>query len=202
MLYKNKLPSLFKFKKEVPSVFALFFSTFFWMSEITLLRSSAGALKSSIKKLAQEESYFYKKSSCSNPSEEFIKWFVGFSDAESNFSIVSYKDKAGKIISFTFRFLIELHVDDIDALKLIKNELNLGNDIVIYGNSCKFTVTHRKDIYKLITIFDKYNLNTNKYLDYLDFKEAFNLYLGRDNTIKEKQTLIDQILSCGAPQEL
>jgi len=90
--------------------------------------------------------------------------------------------------------LIELHVDDIDALKFIKNKLNLGNDIVVYGNSCKFTVTHRKDIYTLIAIFDKYNLNTTKYLDYLDFKKAFNLYLGRDKTIKEKQTLIDQIL--------
>ena len=92
--------------------------------------------------------------------------------------------------------MIELHVDDIDALKLIKSKLNIGNDIVVYGNSCKFTllVTHPKDIYKLIAIFDEYNLNTTKYLDYLDFKKAFNLYQGRDKTIKEKQTLIDQIL--------
>lgn len=29
-------------------------------------------------------------------------------------------------------------------------------------------------------IFDKYNLNTTKYLDYLDFKKAFNLYFNRD----------------------
>ena len=64
----------------------------------------------------------------------------------------------------------------------------------MYGNRCKLTVKHRKDIYKLIAIFDKYSLNTTKYLDYLDFKKAFNLYLGRDKTIKEKQTLIDQIL--------
>jgi len=54
--------------------------------------------------------------------------------------------------------------------------LNLGNDIRVYGNSCKFTITHPKDIYKLIEIFDKYSLNTTKYLDYLDFKKAFKLY--------------------------
>jgi hypothetical protein len=54
--------------------------------------------------------------------------------------------------------------------------------------------THPKDIYKLIAIFDEYNLNTTKYLDYLDFKKSFNLYKGRDKTIKENQTLIDQIL--------
>lgn len=163
MLYKNKLPSLFKFKREAPSAFA-----------------------------AQGKPYSSQKSS--NHSEEFIKWFVGFSDAESNFSIALYRDKTDKISSITFRFLIELHVDDIDALKFIKNQLNIGNDIAVYGNSCKFTVTHPNDIYKLIDIFDKYNLNTTKYLDYLDFKKAFNLYQGRDKTIKEKQTLIDQIL--------
>jgi len=90
--------------------------------------------------------------------------------------------------------LIELHVDDIDALKYIKSKLNIGNDIAVYGHSCKFTVTHPKDIYKLIDIFDEYNLNTTKYLDYLDFKKAFNLYKGRNKTIKDNQTLIDLIL--------
>ena len=90
--------------------------------------------------------------------------------------------------------MIELYVDDIDALKYIKSKLNIGNDIVVYGYSCKFTVTHPKDIYKLISIFDEYNLNTTKYLYYLDFKKAFNLYKGRDKTIKDNQTLIDQIL--------
>jgi hypothetical protein len=64
----------------------------------------------------------------------------------------------------------------------------------VYGYSCKFTVTHPKDLYKYIAIFDEYNLNTNKYLDYLDFKKAFTLYKGRDKTIKENQILIDKIL--------
>ena len=119
---------------------------------------------------------------------------MGFSDGESNFTIVLHKDKNHKILYFTFRFMIELHVDDIDALKYIKSKLNIGNDIVVYGNSCKFTVTHSKYIYKLINIFDKYNLNTTKHLDYLDFKQAFFLYQERDKTIKEKESLIDKIL--------
>jgi len=142
---------------------------------------------------SQRKSHFSQKS-FSNHSEEFIKWFVGFSDAESYFIIVLHKDKTAKILSITFRFLIELHVDDIDALKYIKSKLNIGNDIAVYGHSCKFTVTHPKDIYKLIDIFDEYNLNTTKYLDYLDFKKAFNLYKGRNKTIKDNQTLIDLIL--------
>ena len=64
----------------------------------------------------------------------------------------------------------------------------------MYGYSCKFTVTHPNEIYKFIAIFEKYNLNTTKDLYYLDFKKAFNLYQGRDKTIKENQTLIDKIL--------
>ncbi|OTA47615.1 hypothetical protein K449DRAFT_341470, partial [Hypoxylon sp. EC38] len=111
--------------------------------------------------------------------------FSGFSDAEANFNIAFYKNKQGNISSVTFRFTIELHIDDKDTLNIIKKILSIGNDIAVYGNSCKFTVTHPKDIYKLIEIFDKYNLNTTKYLDYLDFKEAFLFYQNRVKTIKD-----------------
>jgi len=131
--------------------------------------------------------------------EVFINWFVGFSDGESNFTIILHKDSNGIIKNVAFRFLIELHVDDIDALNYIKSKLNLGNDISVYGSSCKFTVTHPKDIYKLIFIFDKYNLNTTKYLDYLDFKKAFILYqeercLSSGSGFKYKKTLIHKLL--------
>ena len=40
-----------------------------------------------------------------------------------------------------------------------------------------FVVTKKDDMIFLISIFDKYTLNTTKYLDYLDFKKAFNLYI-------------------------
>ena len=178
LFFKNKLP--LNFKRGERLVFAYIFASYFEYSKY-------------VEKIKQRKSHLSKKS-FSNNSEEFIKWFVGFSDAESNFSIVLYKDKTAKILYINFRFLIELHVDDIDDLKLIKSKLNIGNDIAVYGHSCKFTVTHPKDIYKLIAIFDENNLNTTKYLYYQDFKKAFNLYKGRDKTSKDNQTLIDQIL--------
>ena len=126
--------------------------------------------------------------------EEFFRWFVGFADGESNFTIVFQKDSNGDISGASFRFIIELHIDDINALKYIKSKLNLGNEIAVYGNSCKFTVIHRKDINILISIFDKYNLNTTKYLDYLDFKKAFHLYCACvENNNLNKRTVIDQL---------
>ena len=137
---------------------------------------------------------FYSTQSCVDKEyEEFLKWFVGFSDGESNFTIVFQKNKDGDITWASFRFIIELHRDDINTLKYIRSKLNIGNEIAVYGNSCKFTVIHKEDIYKLIYIFDNYTLNTTKYLDYLDFKQAFHLYYG-DN-IKDKRTLIDQLLT-------
>lgn len=85
-------------------------------------------------------------------------------------------------------------IDDLDALNHIKSKLDIGNNISVYGNSCKFTVTNPKDIYKLIYIFDKYNLNTTKSLDYLDFKEAFMLCQERGTDFKNNQTLINKLL--------
>ena len=137
---------------------------------------------------------FYSTQSCIDKEyEEFLKWFVGFSDGESNFTIVFQKNKDGDITWASFRFIIELHIDDINTLKYLRITLNIGNEIAVYGNSCKFTVIHKEDIKRLISIFDKYNLNTTKHFDYLDFKKAFYLYY--ENNIKDKRTLIDQLLT-------
>jgi hypothetical protein len=98
----------------------------------------------------------------------------------------------GTMVSATFRFVIELHKDDLEVLEYIRNSLALDTKIATYGDSCKLVIGHRNDIYKLIEIFDKFKLNTTKYLDYLDFKRAFILYQefkGQDKTV-----FLDQIL--------
>lgn len=85
-------------------------------------------------------------------------------------------------------FKIAKHFDDENVLRYIQKRLGIGN-IRIYKDECIFNVTDKKGVNQLICIFDKYNLNTTKYLDYLDFKEAFNLYINRDETaevIKDK----------------
>ena len=115
--------------------------------------------------------------------DNFYQWFVGFSDAESNFiiNILWKKDKVS-VSSFVFMFKIALHIDDLKVLELIKNKLGIGN-IRIYNNECIFNVTDKKGIEKLIAIFTENNLNTTKHLDFLDFKEAFYLYNNRDKNL-------------------
>lgn len=107
---------------------------------------------------------------------------------ESNFSIVPKQDNNGNVNRFTFVFGIGLHIDDAEALEYIQSKLNIGI-VRIYKDEAqarKFIVTKREDISKLISLFDSYNLNTSKYLDYLDFKKAFNLYNGREGFLTEE----------------
>jgi len=127
----------------------------------------------------------------SQKNDNFLQWFVGFSDAESNFSIVPHKN--GNIVNkYTFRFTIRLHSDDEDSLIYIKNFLGIGytfkND-----DECGFIVSNKQDLLKLIMIFDKYQLNTTKFLDFSDLKKAFFLYHEREGILTD--LLIDKILS-------
>ena len=88
-------------------------------------------------------------------------------------------------------FVIRLHVDDFNVLRYIQDNLNIGI-VTRDGDECTFVVTHKDGINILISIFDKFTLNTSKYLDYLDFKEAFRLYFAREGVLTD--SLKDKIL--------
>ena len=138
-----------------------------------------------------QKRYFSIKSTLNSQShyknpedrENFLQWFVGFSDAESNFTInPSLKKDKITVSSFCFMFKIGLHKDDLGVLRYISSELGIGN-VRLYKDECMFSVTNKEGIKLLISIFDKYNLNTTKHLDYLDFKKAFNIYFNRDKSL-------------------
>lgn len=109
---------------------------------------------------------------------------MGFTDAEGNFIInrILKKDKI-TTSSFSFMFKITLHKDDEMVLRYINNKLGVGG-VRFYKDECIFNVTDKKGVALLIDIFDKYNLNTTKHLDYLDFKEAFLFYSNRSKDLK------------------
>lgn len=136
-----------------------------------------------------------KENNQDRSSKEFYKWFVGFSDAESMFSISPIiNNKDAKIEGFSYKFKIGLHKDYLYALNYIKSKLDIGY-VYEYKDTQTFIVTNKDGINKLISIFDQYNLNTNKYLDYLCFKKAFTLY---DEREKLTEGLISQILELKA----
>lgn len=86
-----------------------------------------------------------------------------------------------------------MHRDDIEVLKHIQTNLNLGKVYLKKNDKCIFIIKKTEELYKLISIFDKYTLNTTKYLDYLDFKNAFILYSERKGIVTPE--LKDQLLS-------
>ena len=73
-----------------------------------------------------------------------------------------------------FRFKINLHIDDLQVLNLIKSKLNIGNIIIEENrNSCAFVVqsfSELKDV--LCPIFINFPLHTSKKLDFQDFYAA------------------------------
>ena len=121
---------------------------------------------------------------------KFLEWFVGFTDAEGSFFINRFLKLS--ISSFVFMFKITLHKDDEKVLRIIKDRLRIGG-VRIYKDECIFTITKQKEIAILISIFDKFNLNTSKYLDYLDFKRAFFIYFNRDLNLN-LESIKDHIL--------
>lgn len=123
--------------------------------------------------------------------EKFYEWFVGFSDAEAMFGIFPTFNNKNQIESFSFRFIIGLHIDDLNTLNYIQNKLGIGY-VYEYKDTQTFIVTKKEDINKLISIFDKYSLNSSKYLDYMDFKKAFTLYFAREGLLTD--SLRDEIL--------
>jgi hypothetical protein len=113
---------------------------------------------------------------------EFLHWFAGFSDGESNFQI-SYDQKTNRI---SFAFSIFLHIDDLDVLKTIATTLGVGTvNTVKKGDSlskCSFRVRKLSDIENIIIpIFNYTGLYTNKNLDFQDFSKAFFISNNNNN---------------------
>lgn len=79
----------------------------------------------------------------------------------------------GKNAAFCFK--IGLHLDDIEVLEFIKDTLGFGG-VFTHSNKVTFQVNKQSELKILIDIFSRYTLNTTKYLNFLAFKKAFELY--------------------------
>jgi len=101
---------------------------------------------------------------------EFLQWFVGFSDAESAFMI---NIKNNKEVHFVFQ--ITLHIEDGAVLYTIKDKLGIGI-VSIKGTTCSFRLhSFQVIIENLLPIFDNYPLLTLKQLNYRDWRKAILL---------------------------
>ena len=94
------------------------------------------------------------------------------SDAESNFTIRSRKNKEGEIIpeitfrwfwaGFEFLFRIALHKDDRKTLEYIQSKLDCGV-IRVDRNNYVLIISNFQDIeFKLLPVFEEFHLNSSQ----------------------------------------
>lgn len=104
-------------------------------------------------------------------SDNFYEWFCGLTDGEGSFYIKSTGSR-----TFSFRFQLGLHKEDLEVLNFIQKTLGMGR-IFTYRSQSYFDVTKQEDVARIIDIFSNYPLNTHKHFNFLDFKKAYELYV-------------------------
>jgi hypothetical protein len=125
-------------------------------------------------------------------------WISGFVDAEGCFNVRF--TKTSKSDSVNLRFLVTQHIRDAKLLNSLLDYFKCGRYNVRLSTSLHgdYVVTKFDDIKcKIVPFFDKYPLQGEKHLDFLDFKKIMllkgNTYVSlTDETLSE----IKQIKSC------
>jgi len=103
---------------------------------------------------------------------EFNPWFSGFTDAEGCFSF-SYRSAITTACSFELS--IALHRDEAILLTALQKRLNLGN-VMVRGDKATLIIGSKAELLILFGILENNPLNTSKYLNYLSFKQAYEIY--------------------------
>lgn len=109
-----------------------------------------------------------------NKDFNFQAYIAGFIDAEGNFFIKVIKNSTyvtGYSVQLVFGLI--LHKKDSALIRLIQTELKgVGNISEAMVDRVHYQVTSIKDLIILITLLDKNPLLTQKWADYLLFKQA------------------------------
>lgn len=115
-------------------------------------------------------------------------WVTGFSDAEGCFTVImNQREKDSDKWRVSVSFEINLHTKDIHILYLIQQFFATGSVINRKDRSISvYRVTNVQNICKyILPHFDKYNLITQKYSDYILWKEVVLLMLKKEHLKKE-----------------
>jgi hypothetical protein len=118
-----------------------------------------------------------------NFKSDLSPWVLtGFTDAEGCFSI---KIQGNVKLNTKWRvrpvFSITLHLKDLPLLEAIKNVLGVGEISKSGRKAVIYAVDTIKEIPVILHHFDKYPLITQKFSDYLIFKQCFEIIKNKDH---------------------
>lgn len=108
-----------------------------------------------------------------NPDIKLNPWFVtGFADAESSFSMSVFKSKTAAI-GWTIEpcFIITLHQKDLELLKKIQSFFGVGSVSIFGSKTARYRARSRQDLKIIISHFEKYPLQTTKFIHFRSFCE-------------------------------
>ena len=109
-------------------------------------------------------------------------YVTGFTDGEGCFYIgISPDNKSSSGFRIKLSFQIGLHEKDKELLNLIKFYFGVGNISKLAGDSVLYRVTSIEELKIIIDHFERYPLITQKYKDYLLFKQAFELIKNKEH---------------------
>ncbi len=120
--------------------------------------------------------------------KKFLEWFRGFVDAEGYFAIITNRN------SYSFIFGIGLHIDDLKVLEIIQQTLQIGK-VYIRSDKAEFLVRRTDEVKLIIEIFTETPLNSNKQLNFLAFKKAFEIFTQTSERDEQLRVHIEEIRS-------
>jgi len=165
----------------------------------TLTNNYPNAQLVEVKDLVNEITDIHKASQRLNTKD--IQWLIGFTDGDG--CLTMYKEKK-YLNNWRHEYAIGLSIKDIRLLYKIKKILGCGI-VRKYNNVAIFTVKKIKHlIYKIIPIFDKYPLLTDKKrLIYLNFRNSLlkKALINKRNITNKDIIFIKQLLD-NAPDNL
>ena len=110
-------------------------------------------------------------------------WLSGFTDADGCFYIrVSKLHNKSRV---AFRFSIDQRMQDpmtgksyVYIMDAIANKFKTKNSFITrkHGTYFRIEATSKKSLFNVLSYFDLFPLQGIKYLDYIDWKNAINLY--------------------------
>jgi len=124
---------------------------------------------------------------------QFIEWFVGFTDGDGSFSIC----KCGKY--YKLQFSLSQSYYNMRILYYVKSKLGYGS-VTKYEKSkmANFRISDSK-VLAIFPIFDQYPLLTSKYFYYLRFKQAYQILEDSSLTTEQKNNTIELLLKQPLP---
>lgn len=101
---------------------------------------------------------------------------TGFTDAEGSFSVyLVNNDKNTTGWSLSNRFELHIHIKDYEILEEIREFFGGVGSIIYDKNSVHYSVRSVSELEIIIKHFDNYPLLSNKYGDFVLFKNAINI---------------------------